>query len=266
MEQSFIEKIYARHERCDHCLSANKIAYFFDELLGLLFPNFSDHPIKNKEMLQQSFKSSKVQLSRLIKATLSTKFELMARDFFKALPSVFELLIEDVQAIYEGDPAALSKEDVIRTYPGFYAISAYRIAHELYLRNIQLIPRTITEYAHSKTGIDIHPGARIGRRFCIDHGTGVVIGETTEIGNDVKIYQGVTLGALSVDKSFAHTKRHPTIEDRVIIYSGATVLGGNTIIGEDSIVGGNVWLTESVPSSTQVYYKALNEHKVKSYS
>ncbi|MEM6734836.1 MAG: serine acetyltransferase [Bacteroidota bacterium] len=266
MEQSFIKKIYTQHQRCDHSLSTNKISNFFYELLGLLFPNFSNHPVTSTEILQQSFNSSKLQLSGLIKANSPTNFELLTQDFFDALPGIYDLLIEDVQAIYEGDPAALSKEEVIRTYPGFYAISAYRIAHELFVRNVQLIPRTITEFSHGKTGIDIHPGARIGRRFCIDHGTGVVIGETTEIGNDVKIYQGVTLGALSVNKTLAHTKRHPTINDRVIIYSGATVLGGDTIIGEDSIIGGNVWLTESVPPSTQVYYKAPNEHKVKSYN
>ena len=145
-------------------------------------------------------------------------------------------------------------------------MAAYRVAHALFLLGVELIPRSITEYAHGKTGIDIHPGASIGRRFCIDHGTGVVIGETTVIGDDVKIYQGVTLGALSVEKSLANTKRHPTIGDRVVIYSGATVLGGNTIIGDDTIIGGNVWLTESVPAWTQVYYKAPNEHKIKAFN
>ena len=147
-------------------------------------------------------------------------------------------------------PAAKSREEVIRTYPGFYAVAAYRIAHQLHLLGIQGIPRIITEHAHSKTGIDIHPGAKIGNHFCIDHGTGVVIGETSVIGNHVKIYQGVTLGALSVNKEDATKKRHPTLEDNVVVYAGATILGGGTVIGRGSVIGGNVWLTESVPPDT----------------
>jgi serine O-acetyltransferase len=158
--------------------------------------------------------------------------------------------------MYEGDPAAKSKSEVVRTYPGFYAIAAYRLAHELYRLGVQDIPRVITEHAHSKTGIDIHPAAKIGEHFCIDHGTGIVIGETTIIGNHVKIYQGVTLGALSVDKHDAETKRHPTIEDHVVIYAAATILGGETIIGHDSVIGGNVWLTQSVPAYSKIYYQA----------
>ena len=158
-------------------------------------------------------------------------------------------------SMYEGDPAAKSESEVVRTYPGFYAIAAYRLAHELHLLGVEGIPRVITEFAHSKTGIDIHPAAKIGEHFCIDHGTGVVIGETTIIGNHVKIYQGVTLGALSVDKSDAEKKRHPTIEDRVVIYAGATILGGETTIGHDSIIGGNVWLTQSVPPQSKIYYQ-----------
>jgi serine O-acetyltransferase len=145
---------------------------------------------------------------------------------------------------------------VIRTYPGFYAIAAYRVAHALHLQNIGGIPRVITEHAHSRTGIDIHPGAKIGDHFCIDHGSGVVIGETCVIGNHVKIYQGVTLGALSVEKSDATKKRHPTIDDGVVIYAGATILGGETVVGHDSVIGGNVWLTRSVPPYSKIYYQA----------
>ena len=155
-----------------------------------------------------------------------------------------------------GDPAAKSHAEVIRTYPGFFAIVAYRIAHELESLSVGIIPRIITEYAHSQTGIDIHPGAEIGRYFCIDHGTGVVIGETCNIGDYVKIYQGVTLGALSVAKEDADKKRHPTLEDRVVIYAGATILGGETVIGENSVVGGNVWLTKSIKPNSKVYYQA----------
>ncbi len=167
---------------------------------------------------------------------------------------VHELLLKDADAILHGDPAAVSATEVIRTYPGFYAIAVYRLAHEFYQLDVPLVPRILTEHAHSRTGIDIHPGASIGERFCIDHGTGVVIGETVVIGDEVKIYQGVTLGALSVRKELAQTKRHPTLQDRVVVYSGATILGGQTVIGHDSIIGGNVWLTKSVPPFSKVYY------------
>jgi serine O-acetyltransferase len=169
------------------------------------------------------------------------------------------MLLEDAQAINDGDPAAKSRDQVIRTYPGFLAIACYRIGHSFCQIGVPLLPRILTEYAHSKTGIDIHPKAKIGRRFCIDHGTGIVIGETTIIGEDVKIYQGVTLGALSVKKEMAKMKRHPTIEDNVVIYAGATILGGSTIIGKNSIIGGNVWLTESIPPNSRVYHKSQIE-------
>ena len=176
--------------------------------------------------------------------------------FFQALPKVHQRLEHDVIAMFQGDPAAKSVSEVVRTYPGFYAIAAYRLAHELHRLGVDGIPRVITEHAHSKTGIDIHPAAKIGEYFCIDHGTGIVIGETTIIGNHVKIYQGVTLGALSVDKSDAEKKRHPTIEDHVVVYAGATILGGETNIGHDSVIGGNVWLTRSVPAHSRIYYQA----------
>ena len=154
------------------------------------------------------------------------------------------------------DPAARSRESVILYYPGFYAIAVYRLSHELYKLKIPYLPRMISELAHSKTGIEIHPGAVIGDHFFIDHGTGVVIGETTIIGNNVKIYQGVTLGALSVSKSMRGKKRHPTIEDYVVVYSGSTILGGDTVIGHDSIVGGNVWLTKSVAPYSLIFHES----------
>jgi serine O-acetyltransferase len=175
--------------------------------------------------------------------------------FFTNIPELYRILNTDIEALLAGDPAARTRFEIIRAYPGFYAISFYRIAHALIDLNIPLLPRIITEYAHSKTGIDIHPAAEIGEYFFIDHGTGIVIGETTIIGDHVKLYQGVTLGALSVDKSMASVKRHPTVEDHVIIYSGATILGGETIIGHNSIIGGNVWLTKSVPSNSTVYHR-----------
>jgi len=162
----------------------------------------------------------------------------------------------DVDAIFAGDPAAKSEFEVIRAYPGFLAICFYRIAHLLLQLRVPLLPRILTEHAHSQTGIDIHPAARIGEYCMIDHGTGVVIGETSVIGDHVKIYQGVTLGALSVDKSMASVKRHPTIEDHVIIYSNATILGGDTIVGHHSVIGGNVWLTNSVAPGSMLYHNA----------
>jgi serine O-acetyltransferase len=177
--------------------------------------------------------------------------------FLEKIPRLRQILAGDVRAAYMGDPAAQNLDEIVFSYPAIMAITTYRIAHELYIRSIPILPRMMTEYAHGKTGIDIHPGATIGENFFIDHGTGVVIGETTAIGNNVRIYQGVTLGAHSFVKEPDGSlkrgyKRHPTIEDDVIVYSGATILGGNTVIGSGSIIGGNVWLTHSVPRGSQV--------------
>lgn len=174
--------------------------------------------------------------------------------FFEKLPDLQKLLLLDAQAAYDGDPAASSREQVIFSYPGFYAIFVYRIAHVLYGMKVPLIPRIMTEHAHGKTGIDINAGARIGKYFFMDHGTGIVIGETTVIGDYVKLYQGVTLGALSTrgGQRLAGVKRHPTIEDRVTIYSNATVLGGETVIGRDSVIGGGAFITSSIPEKTRV--------------
>lgn len=182
-------------------------------------------------------------------------------NFFNHLPHLYDLLIEDADAIFKGDPAATSVEEVIHIYPGFYATFIHRVAHAFYIYNMPLLARMLSEYAHSATGIDIHPGATIGSSFGIDHGTGIVIGETAIIGDRVKIYQGVTLGAKSVEKDLAATKRHPTIEDDVVIYAGATILGGDTIIGRNSIIGGNVFITRSIPANSMVYHK--NELAVK---
>lgn len=174
--------------------------------------------------------------------------------FFAELPCLRRKLAEDVEAAFMNDPAAPTREDVIFSYPGLLAVTAYRVAHELYKHSVPMLPRILTEYAHSKTGIDIHPGASIGRRFFIDHGTGVVIGATTVIGDSVVLYQGVTLGALHVDPDAEpKEQRHPTIEDHVTIYAGATVLGGKTVVGAHSTIGGNVWLIKSVPPYSQVY-------------
>jgi serine O-acetyltransferase len=181
--------------------------------------------------------------------------ELIVEDFFDELPYIRSALALDMQALFREDPAAQTIEEVILSYPGFDAITVYRLAHFFWNRQVPLIPRMMSEVVHGRTGIDIHPGAAIGDSFCIDHGTGVVIGETTVIGKNVKLYQGVTLGALSVKKEKANQKRHPTIEDDVTIYSGATILGGETVIGQGCTIGGNVWITTPVPPYTMVYTK-----------
>ena len=178
--------------------------------------------------------------------------------FFEQLPEIQRLLLTDVQAGFDGDPAAKSKEEIIFSYPGLFAIYVYRLAHVLYKEEIPFIPRVMSEQAHGRTGIDINPGATIGEYFFIDHGTGVVVGETTEIGNNVKLYQGVTLGALStrMGQQLANVKRHPTIRDNVTIYSNSTVLGGETVVGENTIIGGNTFITESIPANTKVSAKS----------
>jgi serine O-acetyltransferase len=178
---------------------------------------------------------------------------------FRGMPDLRRLLNDDVRAAYDGDPAAKSFEEIVFSYPSIEALVAYRVANVFYKAGVPMIPRIISEHAHSRTGVDISPGARIGRRFFMDHGTGIVIGETTVIGNDVKLYQGVTLGALSVPRRDDDSQRHPTIEDKVTIYAGATILGGDTVIGAGSIIGGNVWLTRSVPPGSKVFGRDKSE-------
>ncbi|MGN0318638.1 MAG: serine O-acetyltransferase EpsC [Lachnospira sp.] len=207
---------------------------------------------------ERLFKQVRVAFLFHNKSEKTEKIDKLAEDvtlqFIDSLPDIQNLLLKDVEAQLDGDPAAGSKEDVIFSYPGIYAIFVYRIAHILYELNVPYIPRIMTEHAHSKTGIDINPGAKIGEYFFIDHGTGIVIGETTTIGNNVKIYQGVTLGALSTMKgqALSGVKRHPTIEDNVVIYANTTVLGGDTVIGKNSVIAGNTFVTQSVPENTKV--------------
>ena len=258
MEQSFLKYLFRRHRECPECPSPEAVADFFKELLGILFPEWTNHNFESQARFELHILNLKEALYEMLymgpnreEMKASNKAEL----FFEALPEIYAGLKEDIQAMFEGDPAAKNRREVTRSYPGFYAIAAYRIAHELHQLGVKIIPRMITEHAHHRTGIDIHPAANIGRHFCIDHGTGVVIGETALIGEHVKIYQGVTLGALSVNKEDAAKKRHPTIEDRVVIYAGATILGGKTVVGHDSVVGGNVWLTHSIPPFSKVYYR-----------
>lgn len=235
----------------------------------LLFPELSESDYDSEDEIEKEFNKLELELTRMLDATKACcdcNNELVSKRFFKGAPELYRILNTDVHAILNGDPAAKSEFEVIRAYPGFYALCFYRIAHLLLSLDVPLLPRILTEFAHSKTGIDIHPAAKIGEHFFVDHGTGIVIGETAIIGNDVKLYQGVTLGALSVDKSMASVKRHPTVEDNVIIYSNATVLGGDTVIGQNSIIGGNVWLTHSVPAGSFVYHNSeitIEERKVK---
>jgi serine O-acetyltransferase len=223
---------------------------FIEQLFSFLFSSNG----LSKESLEAQYTELRNQLSSLISLCAEDQSRVTA--FFEELPGIYELLQEDAQALLNSDTAAKSIEEVVSAYPGFFAVFVYRMAHLLCQRKCILLARFFTEYAHSKTGIDIHPAAKIGRSFSIDHGTGVVIGETTIIGDHVKIYQGVTLGALSVFKTISSTKRHPTIEDNVVIYAGATILGGSTVVGSGSIIGGNVWLTNSVPPNSVVYHKS----------
>lgn len=220
-----------------------------------IYLNFDAFQQKERELageLQQFF--NQLSISQDLNLT---------RIFFNDLVTIHSDLLSDLDAILNFDPAAKSKTEVLLAYPGFFAIFVHRIAHNLWRQQVVILPRILSEYAHSKTGIDIHPAAFIGKRFFIDHGTGIVIGETAKIGNDVKIYQGVTLGALSVSKDMAQEKRHPTIEDGVTIYANATILGGNTTIGEGAVIGGNVWITQSVPAQSLVYHKSETIVKTK---
>ena len=193
---------------------------------------------------------------------LDEKAERITIEFFRRIPTIREYLDTDLEAFFDGDPAAESRDEIILCYPGFYAITVYRMAHELYQLQVPMLPRIMTEYAHAQTGIDINPGATIGKYFFIDHGTGIVIGETTTIGEHVKVYQGVTLGALSTrgGRKLQNKKRHPTIEDNVTIYSGASILGGDTVIGKNSIIGGNVFITSSIAEDTRVSVKNQELH------
>lgn len=235
-------------------------ARFLDETLELVFPNIigdaepcSSHDVRCR--IERAEAAIEAALAPLQPADRDHNNDVVHHFFHHRLPSLIDELWLDAQAIFAGDPAARSVDEVVSTYPGMLAIAIYRIAHEFQRLGVPVFPRMLTEIGHQRTGVDIHPGARIGRSFCIDHGTGIVIGETAELGDWVKLYQGVTLGALSVTKELASTKRHPTIEDHVVIYANATILGGETVVGAHSIIGGNVWLTESVPPFSMVYHR-----------
>ena len=252
--QYLLRQIHEQHRRKMRLLpSKRKAQQWIDKLIDMLFPVRCEEISSELEIRQLE-----LQLWELLLPIESQipPVEETIKHFFNRIPTVFNDLQKDAQAILDFDPAAHSIEEVVSAYPGFYAIAVYRLSHELYQLKTPILPHLISEYAHSLTGIDINPGATIGSGFFIDHGTGVVIGETCIIGDNVKIYQGVTLGALQVSKAEANKKRHPTIEDNVVIYSGTTILGGKTVIGRDSIIGGNVWLTEGVPPNSLVYHKS----------
>jgi serine O-acetyltransferase len=248
------------------------------DLLSVLFPGcLTYEPVDHEDLeglkarLQQIANALKDQITRIESYRVlertrpeefdcATQAESVVTQLLEQLPAIRAMLQADIMAAYEGDPAAHSTMEIVMSYPGLLAIATHRVAHVLYRLDVHLLPRVMSEYAHSRTGIDIHPGATIGKGFFIDHGTGVVIGETCEIGSNVRIYQGVTLGALSFRKDaeghlVKGTKRHPNVEDDVIIYANATILGGDTVIGKGSVIGGNVWLTHSVPPGSRVFYE-----------
>ncbi|NQX38066.1 serine O-acetyltransferase [Pedobacter steynii] len=259
MSEEFYLHIFNKQTGVEAVPSNQVVASWAMNLMDLIYPERSTATKYTIAEIQGLFSGLERELTQILNATKACKNcnnELISKAFFQSLPELYRKMNTDIASILSGDPAAKSEFEIIRTYPGFLAISMYRIANALLKSDVPLIPRILTEYAHSQTGIDIHPGAEIGEYLYIDHGTGIVIGETTVIGDHVKLYQGVTLGALSVEKYMANTKRHPTIEDHVIIYSGATILGGETVIGDNSIIGGNVWLTKSVPSHSTVYHQS----------
>jgi len=258
MKQDFFDSLFAWQQEVEQVPRNSEIAAWANQLINLLFPEKSECRYQSSAALRESFEKVRDELTRLLLATKACEncdIHDISLQFFEGLPDIHRVLQTDVKAILQGDPAAHSSFEIIRAYPGFLAICHYRLAHSLLKLDVPLIPRILTEHAHSLTGIDIHPGAIIGEYFFIDHGTGIVIGETSQIGNHVKLYQGVTLGALSVDKNMARQKRHPTVDDHVVIYSNATILGGETVIGSNSVIGGNVWLTRSVPPGSKVYHK-----------
>jgi serine O-acetyltransferase len=258
IDDAFVAARFQAHRACTGCPSRNDVAAWLDDVLGFVFPEQSPRRFDDLDTFRAFGDALSERLVGLVHdCPDATAFaQTVADGFIGGLAQLHARLEEDADAIVAGDPAAWSRSEVVRSYPGFYAIAAHRVAHALLGRGARMLARMIAAHAHRSTGIDIHPAARIGHRCCVDHGTGLVIGETAELGDDVKLYQGVTLGGLSVRKEDASTKRHPTIGDRVVIYAGATILGGDTVVGHDSVIGGNVWLTRSVPPFSKLTYRA----------
>jgi serine O-acetyltransferase len=255
VDRAFAETLLSHHRFQPAALpSKHDVEALVEEVLALLFPQRAEDVGATEDQVLARLTLLRAELGRVLCAVVPRgRSQELVGQFIELLPGIYEHLRADAKAIESGDPAAESIDEVVVAYPGFLAVTVYRIAHGLHQLGVPILPRLLAEVAHTRTGVDIHPGATIGRSFCIDHGTGIVIGETAVIGDGVKIYQGVTLGALSVSKIIAGIKRHPTIEDRVVLYANATVLGGDTTVGHDSVIGGNVWLTTSVPPRSFVY-------------
>jgi serine O-acetyltransferase len=234
------------------------VVTFLERCLDVIYPGNARRVFHSEKELHDFQIGNAHYLENILKdlGYKAKEIALIIESFRNSLYPTAKLVYSDAKTLFEGDPSAKSFTEVILTYPGLMAIATHRIAHFFYQEKVFILARALSEIVHGKTGIDIHPGAQIGESFFIDHGTGIVIGETAMIGNNVKVYQGVTLGALSVDKSLAQKKRHPTIEDDCVIYSHATILGGDTVIGSKSVIGGNVWITKSIPSSSVVYHKS----------
>lgn len=257
MNEQELRRLFDAHQASPAGGAPRPVRAWVHDLLDLLFPEMTSWRPDGVEDLRHRWTENRDRLRSILEAlepSLPAPVDTLVDELDAALPGLRAMLLEDADAICQGDPAAVDTTEVIRTYPGFLAIAIYRIAHHLHSRGVPVLPRVLTECAHARTGIDIHPGAEIGERFCIDHGTGIVIGETTSIGRNVKLYQGVTLGALSVSKDSARMKRHPTVEDDVVIYANATILGGDTVVGRGSVIGGSVWLLHSVPPGSRVYH------------
>lgn len=257
--EDFYGHLYKKQLEAQDMPSNTRICAWARDLFRVLFPERNPQQLSSVDDVKLIFENSKAELLYILKNSRNCsdcQHDAVVRKFFNSLPDLYEVMLTDAHAILEGDPAAQDLREVIRTYPGFLATCIYRMANQLWQLDVPLIPRILTEWAHERTGIDIHPGATIGKYLHIDHGTGLVIGETCIIGEHVKLYQGVTLGALSVEKNLAGKQRHPIIEDYVIIYAGATILGGETRIGHHSVIGGNVWLTSSIDPYTTVYHQS----------
>lgn len=260
--ERFYNDLFARQQRAHDMPSDVRIWDWARDVFRLMFPERNSEKLLTVDAVRATFKILENELYDLLSKSndcAGSDHPHRVENFFNALPSIYQRMLVDAHAMLEGDPAANSLSEVIRAYPGFLAICTYRMAHQLWLDNVPLSPRILTESAHERTNIDIHPRASIGRYFHIDRGTGLVIGETTIIGDHVKLYHGITLGALSVDKLLAGHRRRPVIEDHVIIYAETTILGGETTIGHHSIIGGNVWLTHSIPAYSRVFHRPLTE-------
>jgi serine O-acetyltransferase len=256
--ETFAEQLARAHAGVPTALPGPAFCALAEQVLAVLFPERAARPLAGTDAVAATLYHLQAEMAELLAQVpgLPEAPGALANSLFNGLPALRAALLRDAEATLAADPAAQDLSEILSTYPGFYATALHRLAHSLHQRGVPRLPRLLSEYAHQRTGIDIHPGARIGPAFCIDHGTGIVIGETADIGAHVQIYQGVTLGALSVTKTLQGLKRHPTIEDHVVLYANATILGGSTVIGTRSIIGGNVWLTESVPSHSRVYHRA----------